>query len=382
MINSNGASALGILFPNSYDALVPELVSERLMASIPFASRYRLVDFLLSSMVNCGIDNVSVIVKKNYHSLMDHLGSGREWDLTRKKGGLNIVPPFAQKTINLYNMRVDALASIINFLKHQKEQYVILADTNIAVNFDFKDMLQRHIDSGADVTIAYTKEPIPKPLRNLDITKKDLYYTLDIDENNQVKKINVNEDEDGVKNVSMNIYIIDRQFLIDEIHEAYVQGKAYFERDVLAPQLNELDVRGYEHTGYYARILDLKSYFDESMKMLKSENVDALFSPSKIYTKIRDDTPTRYAAGSHAKNVMVADGCLIEGEVENSILFRGVKVGKGAKVKNCVLMQDTVVETGASIEYAIADKNVTVSAYKELKGTDSFPVFIEKHKTV
>jgi glucose-1-phosphate adenylyltransferase len=382
MINSNGASAMGILFPNSYDQLVPELVTDRLMASIPFASRYRLIDFLLSSMVNCGIDNVSVIVKKNYHSLMDHLGAGREWDLTRKKGGLNIVPPFAQKTISLYNMRVEALASIINFLESQKEKYVIMADTNIAVNFNFKDMLQQHIDSGADVTVAYTKEPIPKPLRNIDIIKKDLYYTLDINEDNHVTKINVNEDEDGVKNVSMNIYIIDRQLLIDQIREAYVQGKTYFERDVLAPQLDKLDVRGYEHTGYFARILDLKSYFDESMKMLKAENVDALFSPSKIYTKIRDDTPTRYAVGSHAKNVMVADGCLIEGEVENCILFRGVKVGKGAKVKNCVLMQDTVVETGASIEYAITDKNVTISAYKELKGTDSFPVFVEKHKTV
>jgi glucose-1-phosphate adenylyltransferase len=143
---------------------VPELVTDRLMASIPFASRYRLIDFLLSSMVNCGIDNVSIIVKKNYHSLMDHLGAGREWDLTRKKGGLNIVPPFAQRTINLYNMRVEALASIINFLDHQKEKYVVMADTNIAVNFDFKSMLQQHIDSGADVTVAYTKEPIPNAM--------------------------------------------------------------------------------------------------------------------------------------------------------------------------------------------------------------------------
>jgi glucose-1-phosphate adenylyltransferase len=382
MINSNAASAMGILFPNSYDALVPELVTERLMASIPFASRYRLVDFMLSSMVNGGIDNVSIIVKKNYHSLMDHLGSGREWDLTRKKGGLNIVPPYAQKTISLYNMRVEALASIMDYLKHQKEQYVVMADTNIAVNFNFKEMLQQHIDSGVDVTIAYTKEPIPKALKNIDITKKDLYYTLDINDENRVTKINVNDKEDGIKNVSMNIYIMDRKLLIEQIREAYVQGQTYFERDVLAPHLDTLNVCAYEHTGYYARILDIKSYFDESMKMLKAENVDSLFSPNTIYTKIRDDTPTRYAVGSHAKNVMVADGCLIEGEVENCILFRGVKVGKGAKVRNCVLMQDTVVETGASIEYAITDKNVTITAYKELKGTDSFPVFIEKHKTV
>jgi glucose-1-phosphate adenylyltransferase len=382
MINSNADSAMGILFPNSYDSLVPELVTERLMASIPFASRYRLVDFILSSMVNCGIDNVSVVVKKNYHSLMDHLGSGREWDLTRKKGGLNIVPPYAQKTISLYNRRVEALASIIDYLNHQKEQYVIMADTNIVVNFNFKEMLQQHIDSGADVTVAYTKEPVPKSLKNIDMTKKDLYYTLDISDEGRVTKINVNDKEDGIKNVSMNIYIMDRKLLIEQVREAYVQGQTYFERDVLAPHLDTLNVLAYEHTGYYARILDLKSYFDENMKMLKAENVEALFSPGTIYTKIRDDTPTRYAVGSHAKNVMVADGCVIEGEVENCILFRGVKVGKGAKVRNCVLMQDTVVETGASIEYAVTDKNVTITAYKELKGTDSFPVFVEKHKTV
>ena len=197
MINSNADSAMGILFPNSYDSLVPELVSERLMASIPFASRYRLVDFMLSSMVNCGIDNISLIVKRNYHSLMDHLGSGREWDLTRKKGGLNIIPPFAQKTVNIYNGRVEAIASIIDYLKRQKEKYVIMADTNVAVNFNFNKLLQRHIDSGADVTIAYTREEIPKALRDIDMTKKDLYYTLDIDGEGRVQKIVENNKESG-----------------------------------------------------------------------------------------------------------------------------------------------------------------------------------------
>ena len=382
MVNSNSDSAMGILFPNSYDSLVPELVSERLMASIPFASRYRLVDFLLSSMVNCGIDNISVIVKRNYHSLMDHLGAGREWDLTRKNGGLNIVPPFAQKTVNIYNGRVEAIASILDYLNRQKEKYVIMADTNIAVNFDFSAFLQKHIDSGADITIAYTKEEIPKAFIDIDMTKKDLYYTLDIDENDKVKKIIVNNKDKGEQNMSMNIYIMERKLLIDQIREAYVNGQTYFERDIVSPQLDKLDVQAYQHTGYYARILDVKSYFAENMKLLKEENVNALFSPSTVYTKIRDDNPTRYATGSHAKNAMVADGCVIEGEVENSILFRGVKVGKGAKVRNCVLMQDTVIETGATVEYTITDKNVTVSSYKELKGTESFPVFVEKRKTV
>ena len=382
MINSNADSAMGILFPNSYDSLVPELVSERLMASIPFASRYRLVDFMLSSMVNCGIDNISLIVKRNYHSLMDHLGSGREWDLTRKKGGLNIIPPFAQKTVNIYNGRVEAIASIIDYLKRQKEKYVIMADTNVAVNFIFNKLLQRHIDSGADVTIAYTREEIPKALRDIDMTKKDLYYTLDIDGEGRVQKIVVNNKESGENNVSMNIYVIERQLLIEQIREAYVNGRTYFERDIISPQLDKLNVQAYQHEGYYARILDINTYFAENMKMLKEENINALFSPNPVYTKIRDDNPTRYAAGSHAKNVMAADGCVIEGEVENSILFRGVRIGKGAKVRNCVLMQDTVIETGATVEYAITDKNVKITAYKELKGTESFPVFVEKRKNV
>lgn len=382
MVNSNADSAMGILFPNSYDSLVPELVTERLMASIPFASRYRLVDFTLSSMVNCGIDNISLIVKRNYHSLMDHLGAGREWDLTRKNGGLNIIPPFAQKNVNVYNGRVEAIASILDYLKRQKEKYVIMADTNIALNFDFSSFLQQHIDTGADITIAYTREEIPKALRDIDVTKKDLYYTLDIGDDDKVKRIVVNDKEKGEQNLSMNIYVMERKLLMDQIRVAYVNGQTYFERDIVSPQLNRLDVRAYRHTGYYARILDVKSYFDENMKLLKEENVNALFSPSTIYTKIRDDNPTRYAQGSHVKNVMAADGCVIEGEVENSILFRGVKVGKGAKVKNCVLMQDTVIDTGASIEYVITDKNVTITAYNELKGTESFPVYIEKRKTV
>ncbi len=382
MVNSNADSAMGILFPNSYDSLVPELVSERLMASIPFASRYRLVDFMLSSMVNCGIDNISLIVKRNYHSLMDHLGAGREWDLTRKNGGLNIIPPYAQKSVNVYNGRVEAIASILDYLKRQKEKYVIMADTNIAVNFDFSAFLQKHIDSGADITIAYTREEVPKALLDIDVTKKDLYYTLDIGDDDKVKRIVVNDKEKGEQNVSMNIYVMERQMLMDQIREAYVNGLIYFERDIVSPQINRLDVRAYQHTGYFARILDIKSYFEENMKLLKEENVSALFSPGTIYTKIRDDNPTRYAAGSHVRNVMAADGCVIEGEVENSILFRGVKIGKGAKVRNCVLMQDTVIETGATVEHTITDKNVTISAYKELKGTESFPVYVEKRKTV
>lgn len=379
MVNSN-ANALGIIFPNAYDSYVPELVNDRLMASIPFAGRYRMVDFVLSSMVTSGIDNISILVRNNYHSLMDHLGSGREWDLTRKNGGLSIYPPYSEKGMKVYAGRVDGLASILPTLKDQKEKYVILADSNIAVNFDFKAMLDAHIASGADVTVAYAKEEIPEAMiKNQDFS--NLYFTFRMD-GNRINKIYINSEEKGVQNLSMNIYIIDREFLIKEITAAFVRGYVYFERDILAPNTDKFNIQGYEFNGYKARICDMKSYFDENMKLLKDENLDGLFAGNPIYTKVRDDNPTRYIAGAKGKNSLVADGCVIEGIVENCILFRGVKVEKGAKVKNCVLMQDTVVECGANLEYVITDKNVKVSVAQELHGTDSFPVYVAKGQTV
>ncbi len=378
MVNSN-ADALGIIFPNSYDGLVPELVSERSMASIPFASRYRLVDFILSSMVNCGIDNVSLIVRKNYHSLMDHLGSGREWDLTRKNGGLNIVPPFAEKTVKVYNGRVEALASILEFLRNQKERYVVMSEANIAANFDFKALIDAHAESKADVTIAYVEREIPSGLISSNIDHRDLYYTLDI-EGDHVKELHINSKETGVQNFSMNIYVMDRELLIGQISDAYAHGYVYFERDIIAPRLDKLDVRAYKYDGYVAYISSMKTYFDENMKMLDDANLDGLFAANPIYTKIRDDNPTRYIEGARVKNVMVADGCVIEGEVENSVLFRGVKVAKGARVRNCVLMQDTVVEADTSLEHMITDKNVTITSGKEIKGTDTFPVYAAENQ--
>lgn len=378
---SSKAEALGIIFPNSYDSLVPDLVSERLMASIPFASRYRMCDFMISSMVHCGIDNISILVRKNYHSLLDHLGNGREWDLARKNGGLNIVPPFAQKQIKVFSGRIEALESIRGYLIKQTERYVILSDANIAVNFDFNALLDAHIKSGADVTMVYRKQEIPQSLIRQSTAGMDLYYALGIN-GDRVSKIYINPKESGEMNFSLNIYVIDRELLIRMVDEAYLHGDVYFVRDILEKKIDQLDVRGFCYDGYVAHIHDMNSYFEENMRLLKEENINALFSGNQIYTKIRDDNPTRYINGAKAKNVMVADGCVIEGEVENSVLFRGVKIGKGAKVKNCVLMQDTVIEDNASVEYVITDKNVTISEGKSLTGNDTFQVYVAKGQVV
>ena len=381
MIKSN-TNVLGIIFPNSYDDVVPELVSVRLMASIPFASRYRVIDFILSSMTHSGIDNVSVVVNKNYHSLMDHLGSGREWDLVRRNGGLHIFPPFAEKQVGgPYIGRAGALANLLSFLKAQKEEYVIMADTNVVVNFDFNAMLQAHIDSGADISIAYNEQELPQELLDFKATDRIFYYTFDL-EDGRIRKVYINPKTEGVQNTSMSIFVIGRELLIDLVSTAYMQGRSFFMRDVIMPQLSKLNVQAYKYTGYVARISGMRSYFEENMKLLDDYNLDALFSAAPIYTKIRGDNPTHYKDGAKIQNVMMADGCVIEGEVENSVIFRGVKVGKGAKIKNCILMQDTVIEAGANVEYLITDKNVTITAGKEMKGTDTFPVYIGKNQTV
>ena len=375
MVSSN-ANALGVIFANSYDNLVPELVAERTMASIPFAGRYRMIDFTLSNMANSGVDNVSIIVRKNYHSLMDHLGAGREWDLTRKRGGLNIIPPFAERSVKLYSGRVDALASVLSWLSAQKERYVILSDSHIAMNFNFNKLLEAHVASGADVTMVYNRTEIPDGARNDN-------YTIRMDANGRVTELLSNDYRPGMQNLSMNLYVIERESLIQLVRDAAVRGLVYFERDILARNLSLLNVQAYEFTGYAARLADMKSYFDENMRLLQAGNVDQLFDAANpIYTKIRDDNPTRYIVGSKVKNSLLADGCVIEGEVENSVLFRGCVVKKGAVVKNCVLMQDTIVEENCSVEYVVTDKNVHITTGKQLCGTDSFPVFVAKNHTV
>ena len=359
MLRQN-TNALGIIFPNSYDNTVPELVTERAMASIPFAGRYRMVDFVLSSMANCGISNVSIVVRKNYHSLMDHLG----------------VPPFAEKGVRIYSGRVEALGSILSFLEHQKEKYVVMSDANIAVNYDFNALLAAHQASGADVTVAYQKTEIPEGRKNDD-------YTLTIDSDGRVTELLFNDYRSGVQNLDLNIYVLERETLIKLVKDATARGLIYFERDILAHNVNILNIHALEYTGYVAHICDMKSYFDENLKLIDDRNLEALFPKgSPIYTKIRDDNPTRYVTGSKVVDSILPDGCVIEGTVENCVLFRGVKVKKGAVVKNCVLMQDTVVEPNVELDCVVTDKNVKITAGKKLSGTESFPVYVQKNHTV
>ena len=224
--------------------------------------------------------------------------------------------------------------------------------------------------------MAYQKTEIPEGRKNDN-------YTITVDENGRVTELLFNDYRSGVQNLDLNIYVLERETLIKLVKDATARGLIYFERDILAHNVNILNIHALEYTGYVAHVCDMKSYFDENLKLIDEKNLDALFpKKSPVYTKIRDDNPVRYVNGSRVTSSILADGCVIEGTVENSVLFRGVKVKKGAVVRNCVLMQDTVVEAGAQLDCVVTDKNVHITAEKKLSGTESFPVYVQKSHIV
>lgn len=365
------ARAMGIIFPNMHDSNIPEISGNRTMASVPFGGRYRMIDFCLSGMANAGMRNIGVIPRQNYQSLMDHLGNGREWDLSRKRGGLVIYPPYGRGD-SVYHGRIEALASVMTYLTHCKENLVVMSDCDTVCNLNYTELIRSHVESGADVTAVYDKSIISEGM------KKD-NVVFGLNEDGIVNEIRVNEYKKGTHNISMNVFVIGREFLISLVKDAMVRGDINFERDVLARNLKIIKVQGYEANCYRARIYDMQSFFEENLRLLNPDNLDMLFPESRpIYTKVRDEAPVRYTIGSKVTDCMVADGCIIEGELTDCVIFRGVRIGKGARLKGCIIMQGSVIESDVEMENVVTDKDVTVCAGQKLRGSRTFPLFISK----
>ena len=279
--------AVGIIFSNIHDKSIPELSRIRTLGSVPYGGRYRLIDFPLSNMVNSGIDTEGIITKSNYQSLMDHVGSGKDWDLARKDGGVIILPPYGNmENSTLYNSRLEALKGITNFLFRADEDYVVMTDCDAGWRIDYGAVIDFHIKNQADITLVYK--------------------------------------------------------------------------------------------GFYAGITSIQSYYDSSLALLDKTVRDEIFGDRSVFTKIRDSAPTKYGNAAVVKNSMIADGCTIEGEVENSILFRNVKVGRGSVVRNSIVMQNTVLGENCTLDAIITDKNVTITDRKTLSGSSNHPFYIGK----
>ena len=360
----------GIIFAYSAAPELRELVGVRTAASLPFCGRYRLIDFALSSMRNAGILDVGVIMQRDYQSLLDHIGSGRPWDLSRKVDGLTLLPPFTPAHAE-GNNRIDTLGRIMDYISHAKQEYVLLMDSNFVCNMDLKKLLSFHSGKNADITLAYCTGVAPK-LQNravveLDMTGKVTNVGIDVKTSNDVNYI-------------ANVVLIRKALLERLIGDAQSYAYTSFEKDIIQKNVDNLNIYGYKVDEWNCTIDSMETYFSANMALLEKETRKSLFNlQSPVYTKVRDDMPVIYGLASDCKNSLIADGCQIEGTVKNSIVFRGARVAKGAVVENSILMQDAFVGEDAKLNCVIMDKNTVITPKKVLSGDKSYPLFVGKH---
>lgn len=355
----------------------------RTVASVPFACRYRFIDFTLSNMVNSNIYNISVITHYNYQSLMDHIGSGKDWDLARRSGGIKILPPYINAYANnsnlVYQTRLQALKSVNNSISRITDDYVVLSDCDVICNVDFNDIIAYHQKTEADMTIAVKSVELTP-----ETAKINTIFTSD-EEGRVTDVLAYPTNFRGVADISLNIVVMKTSYLQQIVLDAIAHDHVSLTRDVIARNMKHMNYRVYKYEGYFACISSFADYYSHSMDLLHNvEARDSLFNVKNrpVYTKVRNSTPSYYSPTSIVKNSMIADGCYIEGTVENSIIFRGAKIGRNATVKNSIIMQDSIIGEGAFLNCVITDKNAVIRDGRMLSGADTQPYYISKGKLI
>lgn len=376
-------SVTGIIFSNIHDNNLPELTRMRTMASVPFGCRYRFIDFTLSNMVNSGVTSIGIITQTNYQSLTDHIGTGKDWDLASRAGGIKLIPPnitaFAQDNRRVeVTSRLESLKSATVYISRRKEDLVVLSDCDVICNVDFSDMIDFHEKTGADITLAVKRMTL-----NAETAEKNVVIKSDKD--GRVNDLLIYpRDVAGDHDISLNIMVLKREKLLDIIADAAAHGYTSFNVDVLLKNINTYKIMSYSYEGYFACVSSLAEYYACSMELLDGDVFRALLAVKDrpIYTKVRNSPPTRYSEGSYVKNSLLADGCVIRGTVENSIIFRGVTVDKGAVIKNSIVMQDGYINKNCSLNCAILDKNAVLKEGTVLSGHPSIPFYVPKNSII
>lgn len=368
----------GIIYAHhSYSAL-GDLVMFRTSASLPFCSRYRLIDFALSSMTNAGVKDVGVIMQREYQSLLDHLGSGKDWDLSRSSGGLYMLPPFGTRENHFseYVGCMEALAAVETYIRDIHQSNVVLFRGDLAVNVDLNAAYEKHISCGADITAVCGEKAYDGGGYGIGFVPGD-----DSDFSNHMHVSGTENDKDIP---SLEVYIIKKKLLLELIEWSERNSRPHFHKDALGHYLrNGGRICLYRHTGFTAHICSIEDYFGAHMDMLKPENRRDLFPEERpIYTRGRSSVSTYYGEDSCVNNSLVADGCYIEGALENCVIFRGVVIRKGAVLKNCIIMQDTVIGENAVLTNVICDKSTEISADSALIASERLPIVVPKGKKV
>ena len=367
-------SVMGIIFAN--DVTIDALTQKRTMASLPFGGRYRQVDFHLSNLAAAGIQHVGIVSRSNYQSLMNHVGSGEEWGLELGEGGLEFLTPYALGNADNYRGKLENLNAVLDFLKFAEDEYVVLTDSSILTNLDVADIVRSHKASGKDITIV-AKPGVANSTKVLDLAVKM--------ENGEVADIMVSYPAPEGYLASMDLFVVGRQWLIAKVQELVARDKFHMDRDLVLGQWNQgnLSINVYEHTGVALYNESTEEYFANSMALLDKDIRNGIFAGHHpIFTKVRDRVPTYYGDDCEIENSLIADGCILDGEVEQSVLFRNVVVEKGAEIEYCVIMNDAVIGEGSELKYVILDKNVTVTPGSKLVGTAKCPIIIKRGETV
>lgn len=310
---------------------------------------------------------------------MDHLGGGLPWDLSRKKYGLYIWPPFYKQDNAVHltgDDNIDVLHSIVHYIRRSQQKYVLIADSNVVCNMTFDDVMNQHKSSGADITVIYN-----------ELGKNEKHETgevyLRFDDSNRLLDVDAYNKYSNYKAKALGFYLIEGDLLVNLVESCVARGEKSFEKDIISRNVNRLKINGYNYKGFVRRITDINSYYDFNMELLDDKVRSCLFElQNKIYTKVKDKVPARYLKNANVRNSIIADGCVIDGEVENSILFRGVEVRKGCKIKNCVIMQDSKIMENSTLCNVILDKQVFVDRDKLLSGDASCPFVIGKNRRV
>ena len=371
-------NVMGVIYTGEKDSFLRELTLLRAIAAMPVAGRYRVIDFLVSGMVNSGVRNVGVIMQKNYHSLMDHLGSGKEWDLHGKNDGLYILPPFlTRENVGVYKGSLDALHSNMGYLRRSRQEYVLLCNSLIVFNANFTDMFAKFTESGADVMMMYTRDP--------SMQRPEYGAYLDIDDKGAVVDIEIDPTQPRYENTCMDVYLMRKSTLMDMVDRGSAHGYHELVRDVFQRTIRDagMHVVGYEYKDICFRMDSVQNYFKFNLDTLKPDVRHKLFADDRpVYTKVRDEIPARYLNEAKVVNSMVADGCIVNGTLENCVLFRGVKIDRGASLKNCIIMQDGHIEEGAQLENCILDKQATIKRGGRLNGLSTYPIVVTKNMII